>query len=135
MPLCIWASTMSGFTTGPQSTAHTTRCTRTAPRDATETSAPSDTGVGRLLVQRVLDGLREHAREDRRRHDAVRPGDRLAARVEAGAAAVVARGPVLRLTDVVFARPDHLHRGADGLGGLERLPDEVQLEAAAEPAA
>src|SRR5439155_16552168 len=56
-------------------------------------------------------------------------------RVEAGAEAMAARGPVLCLSDVVLARPDDLHRGAGGLGGLERLLDEVQLEAPAEPAA
>src|SRR2546428_10775416 len=49
MPLCIWASTMSGLTTGPQSTAQTTRCTRTAPSDATETSATSATHVSNDL--------------------------------------------------------------------------------------
>src|SRR5439155_15202315 len=43
MALCICASTMSGFTTGPQCTAHTTRCTRGAPSDPTETWATSAT--------------------------------------------------------------------------------------------
>src|SRR5712691_3910900 len=55
--------------------------------------------------------------------------------VQAGAEAMVARRPVLCLPDVVLARPDDLHRSAGGLGGLERLLDEVQLEAPAEPAA
>src|SRR5262245_726041 len=39
MPLSIWAFTVSGFTTVPQSTAQTTRWTRTSPAFDTETSA------------------------------------------------------------------------------------------------
>src|SRR6266700_1940370 len=38
-PPSICALTMSGFTTVPQSTAQTTRCTRTSPASDTETSA------------------------------------------------------------------------------------------------
>src|SRR2546425_1062042 len=47
--LSIWASTIDGFTTGPQSTAHTTRCTFTAPSDATDTSATSATWLSNAL--------------------------------------------------------------------------------------
>src|SRR6184192_1250396 len=43
--LCSWASTVSGFTRMPQSAAHTTRCTRTAPSGATDTSATWDRNV------------------------------------------------------------------------------------------
>ena len=38
-PLSICATTVSGLTTCPQSTAHTTLCTRTSPSVPTETSA------------------------------------------------------------------------------------------------
>src|SRR6266513_1629319 len=53
MALCIWASTMTGFTTGPQSTAQTTRCTRGAPSDPTETSATSATKLSNDLYTAI----------------------------------------------------------------------------------
>src|SRR2546427_296093 len=40
MPPCSCASICPTFTVGPQSTAHTTRCTRTDPSGPAETSAP-----------------------------------------------------------------------------------------------
>src|SRR5438445_4308106 len=42
--------------------------------------------------------------------------------------------PVLRVPDIVLAGPDHLDRGRGGLGSFERLLDEIQFEAPAEPA-
>src|SRR6266480_4659782 len=46
MPPWICASIWPTFTAGPQSTAQTTRCTRTAPSGATETSATCAHTVG-----------------------------------------------------------------------------------------
>ena len=46
---------------------------------------------------------------------------------------VIVGGPVLRVLDVVLARPDHFDGGSRRLRGLERLYDEVQFEAPAEP--
>src|SRR2546429_6170467 len=48
--------------------------------------------------------------------DPVRPRDRLTARVESGLHLVVAGRSVLRVSNVIFPRPDHLHRGAGSLG-------------------
>ena len=43
MALSTWAATVSGLTTVPQSTAATTRCTRTVLSELRETSATSAT--------------------------------------------------------------------------------------------
>src|SRR3989454_7984338 len=46
MPPCSCASIWPTFTVGPQSTAHTTRCTRTDPSAPTDTSATCAHTVG-----------------------------------------------------------------------------------------
>src|SRR5207302_9210385 len=66
---------------------------------------------------------------------AVRPDGRLAARVASRLQAMMIHRAILGVPDVVLAGPDHLDRGPGGLGGLQRLLDEVQLEAPAESAA
>ena len=85
-----------------------------------------------LAVESVLHRVREDARHDGRRDDPLGPRRGLARGVEPGPHLVVARRTVLRVLDVVFARPDDLYRCLDGLGRLERLLHEIQLEAAPE---
>src|SRR6266700_704005 len=94
----------------------------------------ADAPLHRFFVEPVLHGVGKHPGHDGRRHDAVRPGHRLAARVETCLQPVVTGGAVLRVARVVFAGPDHLHGDAGGLGGFECFLNEVELEPPTEAA-
>ncbi len=72
---------------------------------------------------------------DRFRHDAVMPGDHLAAGIEAGLDVVRGHRPEFAEGEVVLAAPDQLHRLADRLGEAHRIEDHLLLAAAAESAA
>ena len=65
----------------------------------------------------------------------MRPGERLALRVDARADAVVVVRPIHVVLDVFLARPDHLHGPAHLLRDLHGAHGPVVLEAPAEPAA
>ena len=88
----------------------------------------TDAALDGFPIEPVLHCVGEHPRHDGRRHDAVRPGHRLAGGIEAGPQGVTARRAVLRVAHVVLAGPHHLDGRAGGLRRLERLPEEVQLE-------
>src|SRR6266568_841006 len=65
----------------------------------------------------------------------MRPGYRMPTRIEARVQVVTVRRAILRVLDVVFPRPDHFHGRSDRLRRRERLRDEIELEAPAEPTA
>src|SRR6266513_1150083 len=150
---CSCVSTVSGFTRIPQSAAHTTRCTRTAPSDATETSATWHRNVSpnchsAMPRDRPAGGADPHAACCAARSSTPtsrgRPatssrryayGSFPAARVEPGAQHVVRRGPVHRVLDVVLARPHHLDGHVDLLRQLHRLGRIVRRPAAPPEAA
>ena len=62
--------------------------------------------------QRSIDAVlqRPELEQDRRRHDVMRPRDRLVLSVEPGGEPVVGRRPIESVLGIVFARPDDLHR-------------------------
>src|SRR5438128_413207 len=133
MPLSIWALTISGFTTVPQSTAHTTR-----PSVRVEALRRSDDSAQAQCpdhAQVLREELARHPRDDGRPGDPMGPGDRLALCIQAGSDPIVVARPVHVVLDVLLATPDHLYRAGDLLRNLHGPDDEVDLESPAEAAA
>src|SRR5207302_8757143 len=85
--------------------------------------------------QRLGEQLARDPRHDRRAGDAMGPGDRPAALVQAGGDAVVVVRPVHIVLDVFLAGPYDFHGPRDLHGDPYRPADEVHLEPSPEAAA
>ncbi len=91
--------------------------------------------VERVAVEPVPKRRWQPTGQDRRTHEAVRPRDWPAARVQAGGDPVVVVGPVDVVLDVFLTAPNDFHGPVDLPRDAHGLGDVVDLQAAAEAAA
>ena len=93
-----------------------------------------DGPVHRVDVDAVLEAGRQKPSHDGRTYNPVRPGHRLAMRIEAGCESVVVVRAINVVLDVLLASPHDLDRGIDLLRNAHGLGHVIHFESAAEAA-